>query len=191
MHKFKKGLPLAAPFLLRYLYDMTTLITDRLILRGPKPTDLEDLFTIFSNPDAMAHWSTAPHAHRDVTQERLDKMTTDFATDPTYFIFERAGRAIGMGGMFSEGEIGFILHPDHWRQGLGFEAISAVITHVWASTALMRLHAGLDPQNAGSKALLRRLGFTENGFKEKTHFINGVWSDSIYMTLSRPESLQN
>lgn len=166
---------------------MTTLVTKRLILRGPKPTDLDDLFAIFSNPDAMAYWSTAPHEHRDVTQERLDRMVADFATKPTYFIFERAGRAVGMGGMFSEGDLGYILHPDHWRQGLATEAIRAVIDHVWATTDYQQLQAGLDPRNAGSKALLTRLGFVQTGFESNTHCIKDVWSDSIYMTLPRPK----
>ena len=41
--------------------------TPRLRLRPYRAGDLEDFFAILSDPGAMRHWSTEPHADRRVT----------------------------------------------------------------------------------------------------------------------------
>jgi len=162
------------------------LTTSRLTLRGPQQSDLNDLFAVFSNPDAMRYWSTAPHADRTVTQERLDRMITRFETLPHYFCLEHQSRVIGCAGMVPDHEIGFILHPDFWRKGLMTEALSAILPHVWMTTEVPKLIADADPLNAGSCGLLMSFGFSETHRAKNTFCINGHWSDSVYFELQRP-----
>lgn len=167
---------------------MTILTTPRLTLRGPRPEDLEDLFAIYSNPKAMAYWSTPPHADIAVTKERLDRWTAEFATTPHYFSIVHEGRVVGNCGAHSGNEIGYILHPDIWGKGMAKEAMQAVISYLWTCSDFAELKADLDPRNTASKGLLTSLGFKEAGFAERTYCVAGVWTDSLYMALQRPST---
>ena len=163
-----------------------TLRTRRLTLRAARQTDLQDLFTIFSDLRAMKYWSTAPHESPERTQENLDRLIASAQVRLTYFVVEMDGRAIGTAGMHKENEIGFLLHPDYWRQGILTEAMAAIIPHIFTTTDVTELTADADPNNAASVGLLKSLGFKETGRAEKTYCINDIWSDSVYFALPRP-----
>lgn len=161
------------------------LTTERLILRGPRADDLDAMFAIFSDPAAMKHWSTLPHADKSVTEVRLDARIAQFAAAPTYFQIEMDRHLIGCAGLFKDNEVGFILHPAYWRQGIVTEAMRAIIPYLFATTDLSHLTADVDPANAASIGLLTRLGFTETHRAARTYFIGGVWYDSVYLALPR------
>lgn len=161
------------------------LTTERLVLRCPTDADLDDMFAFFGDPQAMRYWSTAPHADRSVTQERLDRMKARFVTSPHYYCLDYNRRVIGCAGLVPPNEVGFILHCDYHRQGFVSEAMRAIIADIWSRTDLAELIADADPENAASIGLLAYLGFTETHRAEKTFFINGVWSDSVYFKLTR------
>lgn len=159
--------------------------TERLLLRRAKAEDLHDLYAMLSDPRAMAYWSTAPHDTCELTREHLNKMIN--APGPlTYFIWERNGKMIGMGGLHRDTEIGFMVHPDHWRHGYAREAMQAIIPNLWATTKTPELMADVDPLNTASMGLLAALGFHETHRAKNTFCIDGKWSDSAYLTLARP-----
>lgn len=88
-----------------------------------------------------------------------------------YFpIFEReSGKMIGCCGLrpFEERqdalEIGFHLKKEFWRQGLASEAANAVISYAFETLQVKELHAGHNPKNLASAALLKKLGFQYTG----------------------------
>jgi RimJ/RimL family protein N-acetyltransferase len=60
-------------------------------------------------------------------------------------------------------ELGFHLRPVYWGQGLALEAARAVIAHASSALGASALFAGHHPENAASRALLAKLGFTAIG----------------------------
>ncbi|MEJ6401703.1 GNAT family N-acetyltransferase [Yoonia sp. 2307UL14-13] len=166
------------------------LATKRLILREPRPDDLEPMFEVFSDPKAMRYWSTAPHETREVTKEVLDRRIARWQEAPLTFQITINDTYIGNCGNFQDNEVGFMLSPEYWRQGILTEAMTVVIPHLWNVTDHDHLMADADPNNAASCALLRKLGFHETHRAEKTFFINGIWSDSVYFALNRPTDLR-
>ena len=160
------------------------LTTDRLILRTARQNDLLDLFAIYSDPHAMRYWSTPPHVNPEQTQENLDQMIV--GEGQTFFIIEKDGTAIGTVGMHQNNEVGFLLHPNFWRQGIVTEAMKVILPHIWATTNQSELVADADPHNVASVGLLESLGFTQSHVAKNTFCINGVWSDSIYYKIYRP-----
>lgn len=56
-------------------------------------------------------------------------------------------------------DLGFALLPAFRRAGYAFEAASAVLAYARAQLGLRRVVAIASPENAGSVALLRKLGF--------------------------------
>lgn len=160
--------------------------TDRLILRAARQDDLHDLFAIYSDPRAMRYWSTAPHQSPEVTQEKLTRMIAGAVDRLVYFAIEMDGRVIGTAGMHKDDEVGFILHPDYWRQGIVTEAMSAIISHLFSVTDVDQLTADADPDNLASVNCLKKLGFHETHRASNTFCINDVWSHSVYLAIQRP-----
>jgi RimJ/RimL family protein N-acetyltransferase len=58
-------------------------------------------------------------------------------------------------------ELVYALLPSRWGRGLATEAARAVIAHAFDVQALPEVRAATDVPNAGSIAVLRRLGFEE------------------------------
>ena len=167
---------------------MTEIVTPRLRLRRARADDLAAIHAILAHPQTMRFWSTPPHVDLDQTRAWLADM---IAADPALsddFVIERDGQVIGKAGCWRLPEVGYILHPDHWGQGLAREALTAAIAHVFENFPLPALEADVDPRNTRSLALLQRLGFLETGRGECTIQVAGEWCDSVYLSLSRPVS---
>jgi [ribosomal protein S5]-alanine N-acetyltransferase len=157
--------------------------TERLLLRRMRPDDAEALHAIFRDPETMLYWSTLPHGSLSQTFEFVTRTIAacdageadDFAV-----VFE--GRVIGKAGVWQGDEIGYIIARETWGKGLAKEAVRAVIARAFAQ-GRTRIHADVDPRNARSIALLKKLGFRETGSAKRTYQIGDVWTDSIYLEL--------
>lgn len=160
--------------------------TPRLILRSARPDDLVAMHAVLSDPRATLWWSTPPHETLDQTRAWLEGMIANGPDHPD-FVIERDGRVIGKAGFFALPDVGYILHPDAWGQGLATEAVGAAVDHVFATRDLDTLTADVDPENAASIRLLERLDFIRTGFAGRTWNVGGVWKDSLYYALSRAD----
>ncbi|MEQ1863555.1 MAG: GNAT family N-acetyltransferase [Micropepsaceae bacterium] len=160
--------------------------TSRLTLRRAREGDLVEINAIMADPAAMRYWSTAPHRDLEQTRAWLSRRIEASAETSEDFLIELDGCVIGEVGADPLPEFGLILHPDHWRRGLGYEASSAVIGHIFATRAVESLMADVDPRNEGSIALMQKLGFRKSGEAVGTYCIAGEWVDSVYFTLDRP-----
>jgi RimJ/RimL family protein N-acetyltransferase len=163
--------------------------TDRLTLRRARESDLVEVNAFLSHPGAMQYWSTAPHRDLGETRTWLGGMIAAPAETSDDFLIEFGGRVIGHAGSYLLPDFGFILHPDYWRRGLGYEAASAAIHHIFETRTVAALTADVDPRNAGSIGLLTKLGFQKTGEARHTYCIAGEWVDSLYFSLDRASGL--
>ncbi len=158
--------------------------TARLVLRRARWSDLAAVHGTMSDPRAMRYWSRPEHETVAETREWLRDMVEPPA-DSVDFLIERDGVVIGKAGAWRLPEVGFLLHPEHWGQGLATEAMRAVIGHLERTHAdLPELTAEVDPRNTGSLRVLAKLGFVETHRAERTLLWRDEWCDSIY--LARP-----
>lgn len=160
--------------------------TKRLTLRKPEPKDLDAMFAVYSDARAMKYWSTGPHQTPDVTRALLERRIAAWDASPVNFQIAVDDQYIGNAGNFRDDEIGFMLSPSHWRQGILTEAMTAIIPYLFDVMSHQQLTAEADPNNAASCGLLKSLGFTQTHTAKDTFCINGVWSDSVYFALPRP-----
>ncbi len=82
-------------------------------------------------------------------------------------------------------ELGFILHPDAWGQGIATQPVTRVVQHAFETRGIRRIHADIDPDNAASIALIKKLGFAYEGLLRgtwETHL--GVRDSAIYSRLA-------
>ena len=147
------------------------LLTARLCLRGPRPDDFDALLEgIWSSPEVMRFIGEV--RTRAVAEERFAWSCDLFARTgmALWTVEDRgSGRIIGDCGVIPlEGkgpqiELGYRLRRSSWGLGLATEAASAALGHATAT----REHGGLgidrvvavaDPDNAGSRRVLDKIG---------------------------------
>jgi [ribosomal protein S5]-alanine N-acetyltransferase len=160
--------------------------TARLILRRPRVTDLGDVHAMLSHPAAMRYWSTPEHETLAQTKDWLDGMIATIGAGSDDFLIEREGQVIGKAGAWRLPEVGYLIHPDHWRQGFAHEAMSAVMPHLFAQHDIPAVTAETDPRNVASQRLLLKLGFVETGRATRTLQWRDEWCDSVYFARTRP-----
>ena len=162
--------------------------TSRLLLRPARADDLDDLHRVFSDPMAMRYWDRPPYEDISVTAKLLSGLMNQDPARSFDLVVEADGICIGKAGMWRTPEIGYILHPDYWGQGLAFEALSAFLPRAFARFDREPVFkAECDPRNLASGALLRKLGFRRTR-QEKANFRYGdiEWCDTDYYELMRP-----
>lgn len=143
---------------------------------------------ILSNEAAMLYWSTPPHSDLAQTQSWIADMIAATAGGSEDFIIELDGRVIGKAGAYCLPEFGYILHPDFWGQGLAAEATEAFLQHVYQSRPdISVLTTDIDPRNAASIRLIKKLGFREIGRAERTWHTHIGWCDSVYFAMDRAD----
>ncbi len=84
-------------------------------------------------------------------------------------------------GVFQNTFLGYKLDPNYINQGYMTEALNHGINIAFKEMALHRIEANIMPNNNASLALVRKLGFEEEGLAKKYLLINGKWEDHIHM----------
>ncbi len=90
-------------------------------------------------------------------------------------------------GAFQACHLGYSVDAAHEGRGIAFEAVGAVVRFAFAELRLHRVMANYQPVNERSGKLLRRLGFTVEGYARDYLFIDGAWRDHVLTALSNPD----
>ncbi len=80
-------------------------------------------------------------------------------------------------GSFQNAYLGYYGSVDYAGQGLMTEGVSLVLNHAFDTLKLHRIEANIQPGNTASIRLVKRLGFTNEGFSRQYLKINGEWRD--------------
>lgn len=88
-------------------------------------------------------------------------------------------------------EIGYELHPDHWRKGIVTEAVKAVLDYSFHDLELFRMGAVTFPENASSNNLLEKIGFKKEGILRGYLYQNSQSHDAFVFSLLRTEWMEN
>jgi ribosomal-protein-alanine N-acetyltransferase len=167
------------------------LATARLHLRQFRAQDADAMHACFSNAAAMRFWNTPPHTKR-IETERAVRNFIDCT--PTYYRFwaiADAGtdRCLGLVN-YHDGHvrnkrvtIGYIVDPDHHRQGIATEAVSAMIAFCFRELGLHRLQAFIHPDNTASRTLAEKLGFRREGLLRENLRVADAWRDDLLYAL--------
>ena len=78
---------------------------------------------------------------------------------------------------FQNAYLGFYGMTGFEGRGLMTRALKLAIVHAFAEIGLHRLEANVQPDNARSLALVRRVGFRKEGFSPRYLKVGGVWRD--------------
>ncbi|MEX2183167.1 MAG: GNAT family protein [Chloroflexota bacterium] len=76
-----------------------------------------------------------------------------------------------------------------WGQGLGTDAVNAVVDFAFGELRMERVWLDTDADNHRAKAAYRRAGFTEEGRLRHAWLQDGMWADDVRMAILRDEWL--
>jgi ribosomal-protein-alanine N-acetyltransferase len=82
-----------------------------------------------------------------------------------------------VGGFFQNAYLGYYGIAGMGGRGLMTEAVGLGVTYAFHELGLHRLEANIQPGNAPSRALAKRLGFRQEGFSPRYLKIAGEWRD--------------
>ncbi|GAA4570756.1 GNAT family protein [Micromonospora coerulea] len=84
-----------------------------------------------------------------------------------------------------QGEIGYVLHPDHTGHGYATEAARELLRLGFDGLGLHRIVGRLDARNAASARVLTRLGMRHEAHLVQNEFVKGEWTDeAVYALLA-------
>ena len=176
-------------------YTFEPVRTERLLLRMMTTDDVDDIHAYQSRDDVCRYLLFEPR-DRALVAEKVAQhaQATTLTGDGDYWqiAVELNGRVIGdvfftiKSVEHSTGEIGWTMHPDFHGRGYMTEAASAGLRIAFETLGLHRVIAVLEPHNAASTALCRRLGMREEAYHVEDMWVKGRWEDTgIYALLAR------
>jgi len=80
-------------------------------------------------------------------------------------------------GFFQSAYMGYYGMAGMSGRGLMSEAVSLVVSYAFGELGLHRLEANIQPSNGPSRALVKRLGFRQEGYSPRYLKISGEWRD--------------
>jgi RimJ/RimL family protein N-acetyltransferase len=171
--------------------------TERLLLRPFTAADLDALLAIESRADVARYLYWQPRSEGEV-RELLEKKVSESAIRADgdalrlAVVLKPSSDLIGecmlrlLSSEHRQGEIGFILHPDHHGRGYATEAAGLLLRLAFDELELHRVIGRLEARNAPSARVLERLGMRREAHLVENEFVKGEWqSEVVYALLER------
>ena len=164
----------------RYFRDPPELTTPRLILRRVKKTDYRDMYEYACDPSVTKYLTWQPHPNPAWTMRYLAYVATRYRTGEFYdwaVVLRENHKMIGTCGFTSfsydhnSAEIGYVLNPAYWGQGIAAEAVRAVLDVGFIKLNLHRIEARFMMGNDRSRRVMEKSGMTFEGFQRDAMYV--------------------
>lgn len=162
--------------------NIPTLRTERLTLRALRELDAEDMFEYAKDPEVTKFLLWSEHKSLAFTREYLAYIESRYALGDFYdwaVTLANSGKMIGTCGFTkidtinNSAEIGYVLNPAYHHMGIAAEAAKEVMRFGFDALSLHRIEARFIEGNDASRALMKRLGMTFEGFERDAVFVKG------------------
>jgi [ribosomal protein S5]-alanine N-acetyltransferase len=169
-----------------------------LVVRRVQASDLPALMDVNGDDEVTRHLPYASWRSIDDATAWLERMRglEEAGACCQYVIVDKVlDQAIGTALLFrwepasARAELGYVLGRAHWGRGRMQEALGALIRFAFDGLELNRLEAEVNPANTASRALLKRLGFQQEGVLRERWAAKGRTYDVIMYSLLRREWL--
>ena len=170
---------------------MKTIETERLILRAWTPEDAPGMFEYAKSPLVGPAAGLEPHKTIEDSRTYLEIAIKE---NETWAItLKPESRVIGSIGLHltrveTVRELGYVLHPDFWEQGIMTEAAKAVIGFGFSELQLDAIRVFHKVNNARSRRVIQKCGFRYDGtIRCSAKSSDGKMIDRCTYTITRKE----
>jgi len=178
--------------------EFPTLTTERLVLRELLPADAANVLVFRGDPEVQKYDDPPIHTLQEATDfiEEMRQACANQEQQMWAVTLKGNDTVIGLVSLqqpdhrgdqyHRRAEVGYGLARASWGQGIGSEAVRAVVTYGFAHLKLNRIYAGTIADNHESVRLLERLGFVREG-TQRQHSLedDGRFHDSALYGLLR------
>ncbi len=145
--------------------------TPRLLLRQHTAGDAEILHRVFGLDEAMYRYSGwNPYATAQLSEQTVQEFIGSYTQANFYgWAIEQDGLLVGIVGAYDFDpctksiEAGLSIRRDRWGEGLGTEALSAVLEYLTGAEGIQCVHAWCAAANTGSRRVMEKAGMVLTG----------------------------
>lgn len=172
--------------------------TDRLVLRPYADDDLVALHDLERRDETARYLYNEP-LDLDATRAQLERRAAMTAIDDEHddlalvAVIKASGARVGhvmlhrTSREHRQGEIGYVLHPDHQGHGYATEATALLLRLGFEELGLHRIVGRLDARNEASAKVLERLGMRREAHLCENEFVKGEWCDELVYAILASE----
>lgn len=166
--------------------------TERLFLREIVNEDALAIFNCFSNSEVTRYYGQEALTSLEDAREFVDYFAGIYKEKRGIrwgIQIKGQESIIGTIGLnawsrkHKRAEIGYELHPQHWRKGYAYEAASKIIAYGFNELELTRIGAVVFTENNASDRLLSKLGFEKEGLLRNYMYQGGLPHDTHVYSL--------
>ena len=165
--------------------------TPRLILRRQVPSDLDDLWALYCDPEITRYIPDAPRTRKEAREE-LEWHMNGHPRNPDLglwaTIHKESGKFIGRCGLLPweidrqhEVEVAYTIARAYWGQGLATEAARAILQYGFQQLSLPRLVSLIEPENNASQRVAEKIGMA---FERRVD--EGEYTPFFIYSITRP-----
>lgn len=143
--------------------------TERLLLRGPRPGDVEAWSAYIGDPDYLRYLPRRNLTPLARAEQTINSITQTWEQQPPSDIawvitLKATGQLIGWSGAGpaeenGDAELVYMLGKPYWGQGFATEAARAVMRYGFENRIWNRIVAAIIPGNIASRRVLEHVGF--------------------------------
>lgn len=165
--------------------------TKRLFLRPMKETDVDSIFAMRSDADVMRYIREPQNRQESVNWIKLvSSKWESHKIGLSSVILKQTNELIGWCGLWvlaetGEIEVGYAIAKNYWLQGFAYEAAEAFLNYGFSELNLPKIVACANPNNAGSRAVMEKLGMTFD------HIGKYYGSDLVHYTIKKDDFFRN
>jgi ribosomal-protein-alanine N-acetyltransferase len=182
----------------------TRLVTDRLVLRAPRTTDVPELRrTLRANAAHLRPWSAASAPGEDPASlasvsRSVIRYRREWKRGQSFVLVltprENEARIVGrialggvLRGAFQNAYLGYWIDAELQGRGLMTEAVRATTGFAFSLARLHRVQAAVMPRNVASMRVLDKAGYRREGLAERYLCIAGAWEDHVLFATTAEE----
>jgi|SRR5688572_12061248 len=170
--------------------------TTRILLRDLTPELYQQVMETYTDNELMKFFGYQSFAELEGEKNRFQLGMTMSGKSFNYFhlIEKKSEEVMGWCGYHTwfvkhlRAEIGYVLNQDKYK-GKGYmkEALLPVLNYGFESMSLHRIEALISPNNEPSLKLIRRFGFTQEGYLREHYMNDNKLDDSLIFSLLKYE----
>ncbi|MFF5096836.1 MULTISPECIES: GNAT family N-acetyltransferase [Actinosynnema] len=170
--------------------------TERLLLRPFTGADLDALHSWQSREDVVRYLYGGVRTLEESADQLMSRAAVTWpskAAEELSLAVELDGEVVGeavlkwLSEEHRQGEIGYVLHPDHHGRGIAVEASEALLRLAFEGLGLHRVIAQCDPRNTASWRVMEKLGMRREAHLRHCEVFKGEWGDVYTYALLEDE----
>lgn len=150
-----------------YTIDCPVLATERLVMRPPGESDIEQLVALADNRHVAEMLARMPHPYGEAEARAFLAMTASRRAGIAYALTLAGTETfVGCAGLNTTDrglELGYWIGEPYWKRGYATEAAHALVDLAFQRTTIQVLHASTRVINPASRRVIHKCGFQYAG----------------------------